>query len=68
MSANKYSETQRYEPYTATDKAFMKREGDPCRHCLRPLLDHYNGRCPISDDDEALDPPDRTAPASTNGD
>lgn len=47
----KYSETQTYEPYSTTDKVFMKREGDPCRHCLRPMLDHHNGRCPIEDDD-----------------
>ena len=34
-----------YEPYS-NDKKWMEREGDPCRHCLRPFHDHHNGQCP----------------------
>lgn len=35
-----------YQPYLPHDKAFMEREGEPCRNCLRPFTDHHNGKCP----------------------
>lgn len=51
----RYYEHQRYKPYYSTndrdDREFMEREGHPCRYCLYPLIDHYNGRCPKNDDE-----------------
>jgi hypothetical protein len=35
----------RYEPYS-NDKKWMEREGEPCRHCLQPFMNHHNGECP----------------------
>ena len=43
---SKFSTTQTYAPYS-NDKEFMRREGEPCRHCLHSFMDHYNGRCPV---------------------
>jgi hypothetical protein len=47
----KYHKTQTYLAYSQ-DREFMQREGEPCRLCLYPLLEHHNGHCPQDDDDE----------------
>jgi len=49
----RYSESETYQPYAPHDRAFMAREGEPCRRCLNALTAHYNGRCPVDEDDAA---------------
>ena len=51
-----YSKTSRFEPYSHEYERKYEKENSsyelPCRHCLHAFGDHYNGACPVDDDDD----------------
>jgi len=51
-NTSRYHTNQFYQPYTELQDRYRPGEPLPCRLCLQGFHDHYNGCCPISDNDE----------------